>query len=404
MKATTRPEYFTTGIPTTPSIDLTSSGIDLHSGDTMAVHMSYDGTNLTMTITDAVANATFTHTWPINIPATIGGNLAYAGFTGGTGGETASQKIESWTFVSSVPLSQQWTIVTTSESAPNSIPLTDANGNPYPCSGQSPDNIADANPNCYNPLTVLTDWRVPTIPGGGIIATMLANSFTNSICSANAITGITVTGYQPTGAYSAIITVTLDNGATVTFTGASGTNPNQFSGTFASTGACMNADHGAFTATLFPTVTGSYAGSFESTGSAAPSNVTMNMSTDWSFNVTGTIAPGTGASVCFSNMTINTALAATYGPSFASGDVLEAVASDTKGNVVAFIASNTNANQIPLAGGGLYVTYVGLAGACQGVSGVDVPFKKVLMHSRGGTPVFFEAASSAARRGTSFRD
>lgn len=381
---------YTGGVsPTTPAIDLTSSGIDLHSGDTMAVHITYDGTNLTMTITDAVANATFTHTWPINIPAAIGGNLAYAGFTGGTGGETASQKIESWTFVSSVPLSQQWTIVTTSESTPNAIPLTDLNGNPYPCSGQSPDNIGDANPNCYNPLTVLTDWRVPTIPGGGIIATMLANSFTNSVCSANAITGITVTGYQPTGAYSAIVTVTLDNGATVTFTGASSTNANQFSGTFASTGACMNADKGNFTATLFPTVVGSYAGSFESTGSAAPSNVTMSMSTDWNFNVTGTITPGTGASVCFSNMTINTALAATYGPSFASGDVLEAVASDTKGNVVAFIASNTNANQMPLSGGGLYVTYVGLAGACQGVSGVDVPFKKVLKHSRGGSPVFF---------------
>jgi hypothetical protein len=150
----------------------------------------------------------------------------------------------------------------------------------------------------------------------------------------------------------------------------------------------MNADKGNFTATLFPTVTGSYAGSFESTGSAAPSNVTMSMSTDWNFNITGTITPGTGASVCFSNMTINTPPAATYGPSFASGDVLEAVASDTKGNVVAFIASNTNANQIPLTGGNLFVTYVGLAGACQGVSGVDVPFKKILMHSRGGAPLF----------------
>ena len=380
---------FTIGIPTTPSIDLTSSGIDLHNGDTMAVHMSYDGTNLTMTITDAVVNATFTHTWAVNIPSAVGGTLAYAGFTGGTGGETASQKIESWTFVSSVPLSQQWTIVTTSESAPNSIPLTDANGNPYPCSGQNPDNIADANPNCYNPLTVITDWRVPTIPGGGTIATMLANSFTNSICSAQAITGISVTGYQPAGAYSAIVTVVLDNGATVTFTGNSSTNANQFSGTFASTGACMNSDKGSFTATLFPNVNGGYVGSFESTNNVSPANVQMTMQTDWNFNVTGSITPAGGAVVCFSNMTIGTPLAATYGPSFASGDTLEAIGSDSKGNVVAFIASNTDANEKPLPSGGLYVTYVGLAGACQGVSGVDVPFKKVLMHSRGGTPLFF---------------
>src|SRR5580704_19044372 len=245
--------------PTTPAIDLTSSGIDLHSGDTMAVHMTYDGTNLTMTITDAVANATFTNSWPINIPAAVGGTLAYAGFTGGTGGMSASQKIESWTFVSSVPLSQQWTIVTTSESAPNASALTEANGQPFACSGQNPDNLGDTNPNCYNPLVVTTDWRVPTIPGGGTIATMLANSFTNSSCSAQGnLTTIAITGYQPLGAYSAVITMTLDNGATIIFTGASSTNANQFSGTFVSTGACMAGDTGSFTATLFPTVGGSY--------------------------------------------------------------------------------------------------------------------------------------------------
>ena len=47
-----------------------------------------------------VANKTFTHTFPINIPATIGSNVAYIGFTGGTGGLSASQKILSWTLSS----------------------------------------------------------------------------------------------------------------------------------------------------------------------------------------------------------------------------------------------------------------------------------------------------------------
>jgi hypothetical protein len=87
--------------PFTPASDLTSSGINLHSGDTMSVHLGYDGTTLSMMITDAVANATFSISWPINIPGTVGGNTAYVGFTGGTGGLTASQKIESWTLVSS---------------------------------------------------------------------------------------------------------------------------------------------------------------------------------------------------------------------------------------------------------------------------------------------------------------
>ena len=46
--------------------------------------MTYDGVNLIMTLTDIVVNKTFTHTFPINIPGTIGSNLAYIGFTGGS--------------------------------------------------------------------------------------------------------------------------------------------------------------------------------------------------------------------------------------------------------------------------------------------------------------------------------
>ncbi len=375
--------YIDGAAPSTPFVDMTPSGIDLHSGDTMAVHMTYDGTTLNMTITDAVVNKIFTQSWPVNIPAIIGGNLAYAGFTGGTGGETASQKIESWTWVSYVPQSQQWTIVTNSESAPNASPLTDANGNPYPCSGQDPDNSGDANPNCYNPLVITTDWHAPTIPGGGANATMLANTLTNSNCSAlGGVTSITAAGYLPSGAYTAVITVVLDNGATITFTGTSSSNSSQFSGTFTSTGTCMGSDSGSFTATVFPTVTGMYFGSFESTTGGPNANVQIGLTTDWNFNVTGSVIPTGGGPVCFSNLTVATPLANTYGPSVASGDVIEAFGSDNTGNVVAFIASNTDANLNPLPDGGLYLTYVGLAGACTGISGTDVPFKKVAVVRR----------------------
>jgi hypothetical protein len=90
---------YTNGVsPTAPAIDMTSSGVDLHSGDTMGVHLAYDGTTLGMTITDNVADTTFTQTWPINIPQVVGSERAYVGFTGGTGGQTASQKVESWTY------------------------------------------------------------------------------------------------------------------------------------------------------------------------------------------------------------------------------------------------------------------------------------------------------------------
>lgn len=87
--------------PTVPSTDLTSSGINLHSGDLMSVHITYNGTNLAMTITDTVTNASFQTSWPVNIPAIVGGNTAYAGFTGGTGGLTADQEVQSWSFSSS---------------------------------------------------------------------------------------------------------------------------------------------------------------------------------------------------------------------------------------------------------------------------------------------------------------
>ena len=82
----------------TSSIDMTSSGVILRSGDGMLANVTYDGTTLTMVLTDGTTNNTFTHSWPINIPATVGANTAYVGFTAGTGGFTASQKILTWTY------------------------------------------------------------------------------------------------------------------------------------------------------------------------------------------------------------------------------------------------------------------------------------------------------------------
>jgi hypothetical protein len=79
-------------------IDMTSSGVSLHSGHPLAVTISYNGTTLTMTITDTVSGASYSNSWAINIPATVGGSTAYVGFTGGTGGATAVQNIVAWTY------------------------------------------------------------------------------------------------------------------------------------------------------------------------------------------------------------------------------------------------------------------------------------------------------------------
>jgi len=80
------------------SIDLLKSGIDLHSGHRFQASLNYDGTTLSETITDTATGATATMTYLVNLLNVLGGNLAYVGFTGGTGGKTATQDILNWTY------------------------------------------------------------------------------------------------------------------------------------------------------------------------------------------------------------------------------------------------------------------------------------------------------------------
>jgi hypothetical protein len=92
--------FFTDGAyPAVPALDMTASGVNLHSGDAMHAHIAYDGTTLSLTLTDTVTQASFTAAQAINIPGTVGGNTAYAGFTAGTGGLTSVQTILNWTYV-----------------------------------------------------------------------------------------------------------------------------------------------------------------------------------------------------------------------------------------------------------------------------------------------------------------
>jgi hypothetical protein len=84
--------------PTTPAVDLTSTGIVLTSGDLMHAHLVYDGTNLTMTLTDTVTGKLATEVFPVDIPSIVGGDTAYVGFTGGTGWESTTQNVTTWTY------------------------------------------------------------------------------------------------------------------------------------------------------------------------------------------------------------------------------------------------------------------------------------------------------------------
>jgi beta-glucanase (GH16 family) len=90
--------YINGVVPTAAgSIDLNGTGINLHSGNSFNVSMSYDGTTLKVTITDKVTLASATQSYRINIPGIVG-PTAYVGFTGGTGGASAIQDILAWTY------------------------------------------------------------------------------------------------------------------------------------------------------------------------------------------------------------------------------------------------------------------------------------------------------------------
>jgi fibronectin type 3 domain-containing protein len=91
-------EYTNGASPTTPAIDLTSTGINLHSGDVFRVVLGYDGTTLTVTITDTTTNASASQSYTVNIPQVIGNSTGFVGFTGGTGGQTAVQNILTWVY------------------------------------------------------------------------------------------------------------------------------------------------------------------------------------------------------------------------------------------------------------------------------------------------------------------
>jgi hypothetical protein len=94
-------------MPTQPSFPF-DNGIDLHAGHPLLVTMRYEGGTLTVTVHDTVTAAESSRAYAIDIPQVVGGANAYIGFTAGTGGASAIQSIQNWSYASegsSTPLS-----------------------------------------------------------------------------------------------------------------------------------------------------------------------------------------------------------------------------------------------------------------------------------------------------------
>jgi hypothetical protein len=250
------------------------------------------------------------------------------------------------------PATGQWDIVASKETAENTVDNT--------------------------PLQFITDWTTTTSNNTTTVNPVVANTFTNSSCSAlGGVANLTV-AYNSSSKIATVV-VTLDYGQQVTFTSSQTTGSSEFTGTFTtSSGGCTNGDSGNFTAKLYQPLSGTMTGTIESYMQTNTVDVTVQLSVASNFNVTGSFTATN--KTCMANLTINGTAAQAYGPSIATGDVLIVYASDTTGDVVGFIFSATNADGEMLSPPWpqtAYVTYMVLAGPCSGNGGTDAPFHQV---------------------------
>ncbi len=84
--------------------DLTTPVL-LASGDPIQFNVTYLSGIMKVVLTDLSTNLTFTTNYSVDIPGVLGTNVAYVGFTAGTGGVTSSQVVSNFTFVGLAPLS-----------------------------------------------------------------------------------------------------------------------------------------------------------------------------------------------------------------------------------------------------------------------------------------------------------
>jgi hypothetical protein len=253
--------YVNGASPTTPATAL-GGGVNLHSGDTLQVHMTYDGTTLTMTITDtAVPADTFTISWPINIPATVGGNTAYVGFTAGTGSATATQQVVTWIFNNG------------SKQPPAATPTFNPAGGSYPTTQTV--SIMDTTPNASIFYTL-----DGTQPGTTVGGSTMQYSAPISVASTETITALAIASNFSASA-TAASTYTIATGSpdfALTASPPSQSINQGSSTTFAVTTTAANGFAGAVALSVDGLPTGATA-TFSPTSITASGSSTMTVST-----------------------------------------------------------------------------------------------------------------------------
>ena len=216
--------------PTIPAVDLTPSGIDLHSGTMFSAHVVYDGSNLTLTLNDPVTLSVFTHTWAVDIPTTVGGSTAYVGFTGGTGGQTSSQKIGTWTFSSATgptTATPTFSLASGTYLGTQILTISDATSGAtiyYTTDGSTP---TTSSTQYSGPLAITSSQTVNAIAKAGTSGVSGVGSVTLTIESQVATPSFSPVGGTYTSAQSVKIT-SATSGATIYYT-TNGTAPTKSS-------------------------------------------------------------------------------------------------------------------------------------------------------------------------------
>jgi hypothetical protein len=95
----------TNGLTGAPYV--TTAPVNLASGDPIGVTLRYDGAILALVLTDAVAAVSFSTNWSVALPAILGSDSAYVGFTGADGGVASTESISNFSFISLPKLSSQ---------------------------------------------------------------------------------------------------------------------------------------------------------------------------------------------------------------------------------------------------------------------------------------------------------
>jgi hypothetical protein len=98
--------------PYGPTTNGTTPALIIDNGDVISNFVTYNGTTLSVTMTDVTIGstnygATFVTNTTINIPAVLGTNTAYVGFTAADGASSSIQQISNFAFVSLLPISAQ---------------------------------------------------------------------------------------------------------------------------------------------------------------------------------------------------------------------------------------------------------------------------------------------------------